>query len=96
MERSLRQTTSRRPAAFPYLRAIFSAASFASAPEFAKNTVDGNPASAVSLPASSSCGPVDQRFETWASVAACAVTAATHRGCEWPIAVTAMPPAKSR
>ena len=60
-----------RPAAFPCLRAIFSAASFASAPEFAKNTVDGNPASAVSRPASSSCGPVDHRFETWAGVAAC-------------------------
>jgi hypothetical protein len=39
---------------------------------------------------------VVKKFETWPSVASCAVTADTRNGCAWPSTFTAIPPSRSR
>ena len=53
------------------------------------------PTSDSSRSASSTCGALVKKFETWPSVVSCSVTAATSAGWAWPRALTAMPPSRS-
>jgi hypothetical protein len=77
------------------LRTSLSAASFASAPELQKNTVEPNER-AVSRSASRTIGAFQKRLETCMSRAACSWIAATTCGWQWPVLQTAMPERKSR
>ncbi len=77
------------------LRTSLSAASFASAPEFAKYTRPPSDA-ADNRFASSTIGRLKYRFETCISVPACARIAATTAGWQWPVLQTEIPARKSR
>ena len=80
----------------PVRRVSLIAASLASAPELAKNTLPGPESSrASSRSASSTCGRVAKKLETWPSVDSWVVTASTSAGWPWPSALTAMPPSRS-
>ena len=87
-----RAITPARPVA---LRAYFSAASFASAPELQKNAC-APPKRSDSLAASARTGSVPNRFEACQSRSSCACAAASGAGCLWPSDTTAIPAAKSR
>src|SRR5207247_718775 len=78
------------PCCQPQRRASFIAASFASAPLFARKMRSANECrqrSAHSSPA----GSVWSTLEAWSSVAACAVTASATAGWPWPRLFTARP-----
>jgi hypothetical protein len=80
------------------IRASFSAPSTASAPELQKNTC-GSSKKGVSSPnrsASSMARWWRMTTDVCMSVRAWASTAATTRGWQWPVLVTAMPLPKSR
>ncbi|CPU67366.1 Uncharacterised protein [Mycobacteroides abscessus] len=79
-------------------RVILNAASFASVPEFVKNTRDpsGASASASRRSASAICVGVPKKFDTCPSVPSWAETAAVSVGWAWPSALTAMPASRSR
>ena len=65
----------------------------ASAPEFAKKTLDpgGAFSRASSRSARATCGTDAKKLEMWPSVDSCAVTAPTSVGWAWPSAFVAMP-----
>ncbi|KFC52450.1 hypothetical protein GY12_05060 [Micrococcus luteus] len=97
--RSSAITRVRRPdgSSAPWRRASLNAASLASVPEFAKNTVEpaGAPASSSRRSARRICGSEVKRLDTWPSVAICSDTARTSAGWPWPSAFTAMPASRS-
>ena len=72
------------------------AASFASAPEFAKKTLPPGSDRATRRSASETSGAVVNRFETCISAPAWRWTAATTAGWQCPSEQTAMPDRKSR
>ena len=77
------------------LRTTFSAASFASAPEFPNSTLPPSE-DADSRSARSAIGRVMNRLETWISSPAWARIAATTSGWQWPVLQTEIPARKSR
>ena len=77
------------------LRAYFSAASFASAPELQKNAC-APPKRSESFRASAGAGSLANRFDECQSRSSCACAAASGAGCRWPSPTTAIPAAKSR
>jgi hypothetical protein len=79
----------------PVRRDSLNAASLASAPELAKKTRPGRPASDSNRSASVTAAGCAYRLETCPSVAICSDTAATMAGCACPNALTAMPPMRS-
>ena len=82
----------------PVSRVSLSAASLASAPELEKNTRASTSAGvirATSRSASSTCGGLVKKLETWPSVRTCALSASTTAGWPWPRVLTAMPPSRS-
>ena len=80
----------------PVRRVSLNAASLASVPELVKKTRPSRaPTSDRSRSASSTCGALVKKFETWPRVVSCSVTAATRAGWAWPRALTAMPPRRS-
>ena len=82
----------------PVRRVSLTAASIASVPLLAKNTADplGAPAMRSRVSASSTCGSVVKKLDTWMSWAACLVTASTRAGWPCPRVLTAMPASRSR
>ena len=77
------------------LRTSLIAASFASAPEFVKNTTPPSER-VVSRSASRTIGAFQYRLPTCISRAACSCTASTTCGWQWPVLQTEMPLRKSR
>src|SRR5262245_46593266 len=83
------------PCSLAHLRASLIAVSLASAPELVKKTRSAKEWSHRSLARWICCG-MWKMLETWSSVAACSRIVPTTFGWQWPSAVTAMPPVKSR
>ena len=80
----------------PVRRVSLNAASLASVPELVKNTRPSRGRrSGSNRSASSTCGVLVKKLETWPRVVSCSVTAATRAGWAWPRALTAMPPRRS-
>src|SRR6266568_4827821 len=83
------------PCSLAHLRASLMAVSLASAPEFEKKTRSAKECSQRRAASCACCG-MWKRLETWTRVAACSRSVPTTFGWQWPSAVTAMPPVKSR
>ena len=84
----------------PVRRVSLRAASLASVPELLKNTRPvsdplDHPSRPRSRSASSTCGSVLKKLETWPRVDSWAVTASTRAGWACPRVLTAMPPSRS-
>jgi hypothetical protein len=82
----------------PVPRVILKAASFASVPEFVKNTLapPGAPTIIVRRSARATCAGVAKKLDTWPRVAIWPVMADSTVGWACPRAVTARPDSRSR
>ena len=77
-------------------RTTLTAASLASVPELARNTLpSGAPSRPSSRSASSTCGSCRNRLEACASRLTWRLTASVSAGWAWPSALTAMPAIRS-
>ena len=81
-----------------FRRASLKAASTASVPELAKNTLE--PAGALLMSSSFSASAIwvglVKKLETWPRVASWLEITEVTKGCAWPRALTAIPPSRSR